>query len=64
MLLPVRDDAVVVESVRVPAGPYLLEGELAYPDQEFPRAGVVVAGPHPLLGGTMPSIRRYVTRLP
>jgi hypothetical protein len=39
--------------VRFPAGRLLLEGELVYPEREPPSAGVVVAGPHPLLGGTM-----------
>jgi alpha/beta superfamily hydrolase len=31
----------------------LLEGELSYPERRSPLAGAVVAGPHPLLGGTM-----------
>jgi alpha/beta superfamily hydrolase len=44
----------VVESVQFAAGPYVLEGELAYPQEdESPRAGVVLAGSHPLLGGNM-----------
>jgi alpha/beta superfamily hydrolase len=46
--------SIVVEAVQFPAGPYLLEGELAYSeDAKAPRGGVVVAGSHPLLGGTM-----------
>jgi alpha/beta superfamily hydrolase len=45
---------IVVETVQFPAGPYLLEGELAYLDEaEEPRGGVVLAGSHPLLGGNM-----------
>src|SRR5207302_716782 len=39
--------------VRFPAGPFTLEGELAYPVTEAPAGAVVLAGPHPLLGGTM-----------
>jgi alpha/beta superfamily hydrolase len=48
---PSPDDALTVETVRFASGPYRLEGELAYAGGP-PRAGVVVAGPHPLLGGT------------
>ena len=45
---------IVVEGIRFSAGPYLLEGELAYAeDADAPLAGVVLAGSHPLLGGTM-----------
>jgi alpha/beta superfamily hydrolase len=44
----------VVEAVRFPAGPHLLEGELAYDEAaRSPRGGAVVAGSHPLLGGNM-----------
>jgi alpha/beta superfamily hydrolase len=44
----------VVESIRFRAGPFLLEGELAYPeDADAPLGGVVIAGSHPLLGGNM-----------
>jgi alpha/beta superfamily hydrolase len=40
--------------MQFPAGPYLLEGELAYAEDAVrPRGGVVIAGSHPLLGGTM-----------
>lgn len=46
--------SIVVESVQFRAGPHLLEGELAYADQaDEPRGGVVIAGSHPMLGGTM-----------
>lgn len=53
--MPLPDaKSIVVEGVRFPAGPYLLEGELAYrEDAEAPRGGAVLAGSHPLLGGTM-----------
>ncbi|MHB1423840.1 MAG: alpha/beta hydrolase [Gemmataceae bacterium] len=45
---------IVVETVRISAGPYSLEGELAYSDEaDGPRGGVVLAGSHPLLGGNM-----------
>jgi alpha/beta superfamily hydrolase len=42
-----------VEAVRFQAGPYHLEGELAYPEAVPPTGSVVIAGPHPLLGGDM-----------
>jgi alpha/beta superfamily hydrolase len=46
--------SIVVEKVRYPAGSYLLEGELAYPEADSNLCGtVVVAGSHPLLGGNM-----------
>lgn len=47
------DDAGVVEAVRFPSGPHTLDGRLAYPDAADPAGGVVIAGPHPLLGGDM-----------
>jgi alpha/beta superfamily hydrolase len=46
-------DAPVVESVRFPSGPYRLEGELAYGEAGAPGGAVLIAGPHPLLGGHM-----------
>jgi alpha/beta superfamily hydrolase len=46
-------EPVVVETVRFRAGPYRLEGELAYPEEIFPAGAAVLAGPHPLLGGTL-----------
>ncbi len=46
-------DALVVESVRFASGPYRLEGELAYTEVGPPTGAVVLAGPHPLLGGHM-----------
>jgi alpha/beta superfamily hydrolase len=53
-LLSPDASATVVEWVQFPAGPHLLEGELAYAeDVDFPRGGVVFAGSHPLLGGNM-----------
>ncbi len=45
---------IVVEWVQFPAGPHLLEGELAYGEgADGPLGGVVLAGSHPLLGGNM-----------
>src|SRR5690349_2781214 len=55
---------IVVETVQFTAGPYKLEGELAYSIPPFDlsadgdeggrmRGGVVLAGSHPLLGGNM-----------
>jgi alpha/beta superfamily hydrolase len=46
-------DALVVESVRFASGPYRLEGELAYGEAGAPVGAVLLAGPHPLLGGHM-----------
>src|SRR5262249_32059156 len=43
----------VVEEVHVHSGGRRLHGRLAYPEEGLPVAGVVLAGPHPLLGGTM-----------
>jgi alpha/beta superfamily hydrolase len=52
--LPIRPTAAIVnEDARFPVGPYLLHGELAYPEANFARGAVVFAGPHPLLGGNM-----------
>jgi alpha/beta superfamily hydrolase len=45
-------DEVVVEGVRFTAGGCRLEGELVYPPGE-PAGLVLLAGPHPLLGGSM-----------
>jgi alpha/beta superfamily hydrolase len=53
MAWPLPVEAPVVEAVRFSAGPYRLEGELAYLETGTPRAGLVIAGPHPLLGGSM-----------
>lgn len=49
---PCPPEDVVVEAVRFPAGDGRLEGELAYPEAA-PLGAVVLAGPHPLLGGTL-----------
>lgn len=53
--MPPQDaKSIAIERVQFSAEPYLLEGELAYSeDAETPRGGVVLAGSHPLLGGTM-----------
>jgi alpha/beta superfamily hydrolase len=50
MPAPVLD--VVTETVRFPAGEHVLEGELAYPEEGRPCGAAVLAGPHPLLGGS------------
>lgn len=51
---PPGAETTVVEEVRFHAGPYLLEGELAYAeDTPGTCGGVVIAGSHPLLGGNM-----------
>jgi len=53
-MLPLApDDALVVESVRFPSGPLQLEGELVYLENSPAISAAVVAGPHPLLGGTI-----------
>jgi alpha/beta superfamily hydrolase len=46
-------EPIVVEAVRFQAGPHHLEGELAYPETTPTGALAVLAGPHPLLGGTL-----------
>jgi alpha/beta superfamily hydrolase len=51
-MLVTSQSEVVVERVRFPAGPFSLEGDLAYPATAVPTGAVVLAGPHPLLGGT------------
>jgi alpha/beta superfamily hydrolase len=46
--------SIFVEGIRFPAGPRLLEGELAYDEGACnPMGGVMLAGSHPLLGGNM-----------
>jgi alpha/beta superfamily hydrolase len=50
---PYKPDDVVVERVGFRAGSADLEGELIYPEAGRPRLKVALAGPHPLLGGTM-----------
>jgi alpha/beta superfamily hydrolase len=51
--MPSSTDTEVVELVRFPAGELLLEGRLGYPEAGTPVGGVVIAGPHPLLGGNV-----------
>jgi uncharacterized protein len=46
-------DAPTVEAVQFHSGRWLLRGELAYGADTAPVAAAVLAGPHPLLGGTM-----------
>jgi alpha/beta superfamily hydrolase len=50
---PVSDHPIVAEEVWFYSGPYRLQGELAYPDAGAPCGAALLAGPHPLLGGTM-----------
>jgi uncharacterized protein len=51
---PPGADSTVVERVEFAAGPFLLEGELAYDEgTQAPQGGAVIAGSHPLLGGDM-----------
>jgi alpha/beta superfamily hydrolase len=52
-LLSESEPATVTEDVLFRAGPYLLLGELAYPEAGCALGAVVFAGPHPLLGGNM-----------
>jgi uncharacterized protein len=52
-LLSNPEPPTVTEHVLFQAGPYLLHGELAYPEAGSALGTVVVAGPHPLLGGNM-----------
>jgi uncharacterized protein len=47
-----RDEAAIIEVVRVPANALRLEGRLGYPEGA-PDSAVVIAGPHPLLGGDL-----------
>ncbi len=49
----VLDRPIVAEEVWFHSGPYRLQGELAYPDAGAPCGAALLAGPHPLLGGTM-----------
>jgi alpha/beta superfamily hydrolase len=53
MSLTSLPDTVVTELVRFASGPHRLEGELLYPEAAPPTGAVVVANPHPLLGGDM-----------
>src|SRR5271166_4003638 len=51
--VPGAESPTVTEDVLFRAGLYLLHGELAYPEAGCVRGAVVIAGPHPLLGGNM-----------
>ena len=53
--MPVSEPShATVERVQFPAGPYQLEGELAYADDaDTLVGGIIIAGSHPLLGGNM-----------
>ena len=50
---PDTERPIVVEDVRFASGPHRLHGALAYPETGQPGGAVVLAGPHPLLGGNM-----------
>ncbi len=47
------EQAIVTEHVEFLSGSYLLQGELAYPEIGSATGAIVIAGPHPLLGGNM-----------
>ena len=51
--MPRLEQDTVVEEVSIRSAPYILSGRLAYPEAERPHGGVLLAGPHPLLGGDM-----------
>jgi alpha/beta superfamily hydrolase len=51
--LPGPEQAAVAEDVQFPSGPHLLHGVLAYPETGRASGAVVLAGPHPLLGGDL-----------
>ena len=53
MSLPTSHRPFSAEAVRFQSGPYSLEGVLAYPEEGQPRGAVVLAGPHPSLGGDL-----------
>jgi alpha/beta superfamily hydrolase len=44
---------IIKEEVRIKSGSYQLHGELAYPAEGQATGVIVIAGPHPLLGGNM-----------
>jgi alpha/beta superfamily hydrolase len=52
-LLSAPDHEVVTEDIHFSADTFTLHGELAYPDAGLAAAAVVIAGPHPLLGGNL-----------
>jgi alpha/beta superfamily hydrolase len=50
---PLVGESEVIEAVRFASGGLALEGRLCYPEEGAVRGAVVLAGPHPLLGGDM-----------
>jgi alpha/beta superfamily hydrolase len=52
-LLSRLEPVTVAEDALFSAGLYRLHGELSYPEEGRARAAVVVAGPHPFLGGNL-----------
>jgi len=53
MTQPSRTEREVIEEIRFPSGQLMLEGRLYYPERNTIRGGVVLVGPHPMLGGDM-----------
>ncbi len=53
MLPPVDADALVVEEIRFAGAAHRLHGMLTYPQDGDVVGAAVIAGPHPLLGGTL-----------
>jgi alpha/beta superfamily hydrolase len=43
----------VIEEIRFASGQFLLEGRLCYPEASAVCGAVVIAGPHPMLGGDL-----------
>jgi alpha/beta superfamily hydrolase len=50
---PPLESAATIEHIAIPGPGHRLHGLLAYPPDGDPCCSVVLAGPHPLLGGTM-----------
>ena len=50
---PAPCEIEIAETICFAAGTLTLEGRLHYPESGVPLGGVVIAGPHPLLGGDM-----------
>jgi alpha/beta superfamily hydrolase len=50
---PAPAEPEVIEIIEFPSGDLALEGRIAYPETDVARGAVVIAGPHPLLGGDL-----------
>ncbi len=46
-------EGLVEEKVRIPSGELVLEGVLAYPQEDSPRQAVLLLAPHPHMGGNL-----------